>query len=77
LFALFSLSVLFKAVLRTQRQWAESETWTESTLQQNEWSTLPLPVFDRLLRQGFSFGDLCAIALTCTAWHAAVYEMVP
>jgi hypothetical protein len=46
-------------------------------MQRNEWSTLPLPVFDRLLRQGFSFADLCSMGLACTAWRAAVFVKVP
>jgi hypothetical protein len=74
----FLIPFLSQAALMLQSQWAQSAVWQQSALQHGEWTTLPLPVLDCILRQALlRYRDLLAIALTCQRWRVAVCEKIP
>ncbi len=54
------------------RGWAESSKWRESGMENNEWTALPLPVLERVLREDMSLKDLLHAALVCKQWSVAV-----
>jgi hypothetical protein len=58
------------------KSWADSETWRNSAMQNNEWADLPLPVLDLIFR-GLYFFDLRSSALVCKKWSAATTQKIP
>ncbi len=58
------------------KSWADSETWRNSEMQNDEWADLPLPVLDLIFR-GLYFFDLRSSALVCKKWSAATTKKIP
>jgi hypothetical protein len=60
------------------RGWGYSVTWRTSALAPGaSWASLPLPVWDLILREDLSLFDLRRIGMVCRQWHEAVTRKIP
>jgi hypothetical protein len=57
------------------RRWAQSSAWHDATLENNEWTRLPLPVLDIVLRMLGELSDAQRFALVCKCWSRAVHKV--